>query len=98
MCFFGFLCSDEIVVPKDDEYDETVHLSYGDVKVDSTVNPSYLEVRIKASKMDSFRKGAVYLGRTNGDLCPVSAILTYMVQRGPEKGPFFWFTKSRFLT
>jgi len=99
MCFFGFLRSGEIVVPKDNEYDETVHLSYGDVKVDSTVNPSYLEVRIKASKTDPFRKGVtVYLGRTNGDLCPVSAILAYMVQRGPEKGPFFWFTKSRFLT
>ena len=69
-----------LVVTKDDEYDETVHLSYGDVKVDSTVNPSYLEVRIKALKTDPFRKGVtVYLSRTNGDLCPVSAILAYMV-------------------
>ena len=42
MCFFGFLHSGEIVALKEDEYDETVHLSYGDVKVDSTVNPSYL--------------------------------------------------------
>ena len=99
MCFFGFLRSGEIVVPKDDEYDETVHLSYGDVKVDSTINPSYLEVRIKASKTDPFRKGVtVYLGRTDGDLCPVAAVLAYMVQRGPEKGPFFWFSRSRFLT
>jgi len=57
MCFFGFLRSGEIVVLKDNEYDKTVHLSYRDVKVDSTVNPSYLEVRIKASKMDPFRKG-----------------------------------------
>ena len=68
------------MVTKDDEYDETVHLSYGDVKVDITVNPSYLEVRIKASKTEPFRKGVtVYLSRTNSDLCPVSAILAYMV-------------------
>jgi len=32
------------------------------------------------------------------DLCPVLAILAYMVQRGQEKGLFFWFTKERFLT
>ena len=90
MCFFGFLRSGEIVVPKDSEYDETVHLSYGDVRVDSTVNPQHLEVEIKASKTDPFRKGVtVYLGRTDGDLCPLSAILAYMVQRGSDKGPFF---------
>ena len=99
MCFFGFLRSGEIVVPKDSEYDEAVHLSHGDVRVDNTVNPQYLEVKIKASKTDPFRKGVtVYLGRTDADLCPVSAILAYMVQRGTEKGPFFWFTNSRFLT
>ena len=34
----------------------------------------------------------------NRDLCSFSAILVYMVQRRPEKGPFFRFTKSCFLT
>ena len=87
------------MVPKDSEYDETVHLSYGNVRVDSTVNPQHLEVEIKASKTDPFRKGVtVYLGRTDRDLCLLSAILAYMVQRGSDKGPFFWFTRSRFLT
>ena len=92
MCFFGFLCSGEVVVPTDSEYDKTVHLPYGDVRVDSTVNPQYLEVRIKESKTDPFRKGVT--GRADGDLCPVSAVLAYMVQRGPDKSPFFWFTKD----
>ncbi|XP_065884053.1 uncharacterized protein [Dysidea avara] len=99
MCFFSFLHSGEVVVPTDSGYDKTVHLSYCDVRVDSTVNPQYLEVRIKVSKTDPFRKGVtVYLGRADGDRCPVSAVLAYMVQRGPDKGPFFWFTKDRFLT
>ena len=81
MCFFGFLRSGEVVVPSEREYDATVHLSYGDVRVDNTENPQFLEVAIKASKTDPFRKGVtVYLGRTNNDLCPVSAILAYMVQ------------------
>jgi len=81
MCFFGSLRSGEVIVPKDDQYDETVHLSYGDVKVNSPSNPQYLEARIKVSKMDPFRKGVtVYLGRTDSDLCPVAAIFAYMVQ------------------
>ena len=68
-------------------------------QVDNTVDPKYLEIRIKVSKTNPFRKGVtVYLGRTGGDLCPVAAVLAYMVQRGSEKGPFFWFTKNRFLT
>ena len=99
MCFFGFLRSGEVVVPSDREYDASVHLSYGDVRVDSTENPQFIEVAIKASKTDPFRKGVtVYLGRTSSDLCPVSAVLAYMVQRGTEAGPFFWYTKDRFLT
>ena len=90
MCFFGFLRSGEVVVPTDSGYDKTVHLSYGDVRVDSTVNPQYLEVRIKVSKTDPFRKGVtVYLGRADSNLCLVSAVLAYIVQRGPDEGPFF---------
>ena len=36
----------------------------------------------------------MHLGRTNGDLCPVSAILAYMVQRGPEKRIFLLVHKE----
>ena len=87
------------MVPSDREYDPSVHLSYGDVRVDSTVQLQFLEVPLKASKTDTFRKGVtVYLGRKYSNLCPVSAILSYMVQRGSEGGPFFWFSNDRFLT
>ena len=87
------------MVPSDREYDSSVHLSYGDVQVDSTVQLQFLEVLLKASKTDPFWKGVtVYLGRTYGDLCPVSAIFSYMVQRGSEGGSFFCFSNDRFLT
>eukprot|EP00731_Ephydatia_muelleri_P033273 Em0027g21a len=99
MCFFGFLRSGEIVVPSDAEYDASVHLSYGDVKADSVQKPSYLEVAIKASKTDPFRKGVkVYLGASGAELCPVAAILSYMVIRGSLPGPFFMFEDKRPLT
>jgi len=33
MCFFGFLRSGEVVVPRDNTFDPNVHLVKGDVKV-----------------------------------------------------------------
>ena len=50
-------------------------------------------------KTDPFRKGvSVYLGVAGGELCPVAAILDYMVRRGSYKGPFFTFADGSFLT
>ena len=51
-CFFEFLQSGEVVVPSAATYDPSVHLSHGDVKVDSISAPSYITVMIKASKTD----------------------------------------------
>ena len=99
MCFFGFLRTGEVVVPSDTGYDPAVHLSYEDVKVDEVRKPSYVEVTINASKTDPFRKGVnVYLGTTGVALCPVAAILSYMVSRGSRPGPFFAFSDHRPLT
>jgi len=47
-------------------------------------------VKIKQSKMDPFRAGVkVVIACTGGELCPVAALLAYMVLRGPSDGPFF---------
>ena len=87
------------IVPSDGAYDPSVHLSYGDVRADSLVNPTYITVAIKASKMDPFRKGVtVHIGGTKSQLCPVAAVLAYMVQRGPQPGPFFLFEDGHRLT
>ena len=58
-CFFGFLPSGEVLVPLEAEFDLSVHLCYGDVKVDSTDQPCVLEVRIKAFKNRSFSQGGL---------------------------------------
>ena len=55
--FFGFLRSGEITTLSLREYDASVHLSFGDVALDSTHNPTVAQVRIKASKTDPFRQG-----------------------------------------
>ena len=61
--------------------------------------------KIKASKANPFLQGVlVYVGRTNKPLCPVSAVLAYMVMRGKAPGPLFIFqdgkplSRPRFVT
>ena len=99
MCFFRFLRAGEVVVPLASNYDPTVHLSHEDVRAENTASPQYLEIRIKASKTDPFRKGvSIYVGRGSCDLCPVAAVLNYMVQRGSAPGPFFRFVNGNYLT
>ena len=98
MCFFGFLRVGEAVSPSD-RFDPACHLAQGDVRVNNNQDPQFVVVRIKASKTDPFRQGtSVYLGRTHNELCPVAAILGYMVRRGSSEGPFFTFEDGRRLT
>ena len=97
-CFFGFLRVGEIVSPGD-KFDPAYHQAQGDVRVNDTGNPQFMTVRIKESKTDPFRKGiTIYLGKTHNKLCPVAALLSYMVQRGKGEGPFFKFADGRLLT
>ena len=67
--------------------------------MDSRSAPSLIWVQIKASKTDPFRQGVtLVIGRTNNNLCPVTAILVYMAARGPGPGPLFIWEDKRFLT
>ena len=76
LCFFGFLRSGEVTVPSDSEFDGTAYLTFRDVAIDRLQAPSMLRVRIKASKTDPFRVGVyVVVGKVDGQLCPVSALL-----------------------
>jgi len=92
LAYFGFMWIGELTVPADDEYDALIYLSWDDVMVDNPICPSRMEVLIKASKTDPFRQGvSIFIGRVAFDLCPVSAMLAYMVARGKEAGPLFRF-------
>ena len=99
LCFFGFLRSGEITVPSDSEFDDTAHLTFRDVAIDRLQAPSMLRVRIKASKTDPFRVGVdVVVGKVDGPLCPVSALLGYLLARGAGPGPLFRFEDGKPLT
>ena len=87
-----------MTVPSDMAYDPGTHLSYGDIAVDDPSSPTVIKVTIKQSKTDPFRKGVDLLtGKTNSDLCPVNALLKYLLVRGTEQGPLFRFQDGRLL-
>ena len=51
------------------------------------------------SKIDQFGSGAdVILGTTGMDLCPVAAMLAYVVSQGSSPGPFFRLSNGNCLT
>ena len=96
LCFFGFLRSGEATVPSDGAFDSKAHMTYEDVSIG---NPQTIKIRLKASKTDPFRKGVdIVIGRTKNKLCPKTAMLAYLVMRGPKPGFLFQFNDGRLLT
>ncbi len=95
-CFFGFLRSGEITLPSEASFDPATHLCFSDVSIDCIHNPQVVKLRLKASKTDPFRIGVdVVLGRTANHLCPVSALLAYLVN---NPGFLFQFANGTLLT
>ncbi len=89
-CFVGCLSSEEITLPSEASFDPATHLCFSDLSIDCIHNPQVVKLRLKASKSDPFRIGVeVVLGRTANHLCPVSALLAYLVVRG--NNPCFLF-------
>ena len=88
-----------MTVPSDASYDPGAHLSFNDIAVDDPLAPRVLKVSIKQSKTDPFRRGVdLFMGRTGTEVCPVKALLGYLVVRGNQAGPLFSFQDGRLLT
>ena len=98
-CLFGFLRSGEITAPINRTFDSTYHLTLEDISLDNISQPGPVRVCIKASKTDLFRRGVdIFLGRTSNSLCPVAALLAYLVIRGKSSGPLFCIANVAYLT
>ena len=97
--FFGFLRAGEFTVPSQQSYDPKIHLNISDIALDSHVCPSILRLRIKQSKTDPFHQGVdIYLGSTQRDVCPVSALINYIAICSACPGPLFIFQNGSYLT
>ena len=61
-----------------------------DIEVDSQEDPSMIKIHLKGSKPDQTRRGMdLHVGKIGNKLCPVAAILAYLVVRGRDNGPLF---------
>ena len=96
LAFFGFLRVSEFTIPREGAYKPSCHLSLHDISVDSRKKPRLLQLFLKQSKTDQFKHGAnIYIGATNTALCPVKAVLAYLVKRGSRPGPLFMTTEGK---
>lgn len=99
LCFFGCLRAGEALAPEDGRFDPNANLTFKDITVDSLVKPRRLDVRIKESKTDRFRRGAtVSVGWTGESVCPVKALIAFIVKRKKGPGPFFVDGDGKALT
>ena len=99
LCLFAFMCSGEICCAGGGSFNQTRDLTPQDVTVDCITNPQMLRVHLKHSKTDPFREGTdIFVARTNDELCPVTALLTRLVERGKKEGPLFQFHSGASLT
>ena len=74
-------------------------LSVGDVQVNSHSDPSVVLIHLRMSKTDVFGAGVtLHLGRVQGPVCPVKALLGYLAQRGQHPGPLFCWQDGSPLT
>ncbi len=90
MCFFGCLRAGEALAPEFGEFDAKAHLAWEDVMLERAASRKCIGLRIKESKTDRQRAGAmVTLHKTGTDICPVESVLRFMVTRGAGPGPFF---------
>ncbi len=99
LAFFGFMRSGELTVPSTRSFNPEVHLTWQDVAVDSMTNPTVIKVQLKASKTDQLRQGCtLVVGRTGDKLCPVAAVIGFMVAIGRRQGPLFQYVSGKPLT
>ena len=97
LAFFGMLRVSEYTAPSISTYEPSCHLGINDVGVNW--QRQIMHVNIKISKTDPFREGAtVRIPVLANELCPVRAMLRFLVTRPPIRGPLFQFCDGRFLT
>ena len=58
VAFFGFFRLGELLLKSGTAYNSVLHLSWGDISIDSPTNPSMVKVHFKKSKCDQFGAGA----------------------------------------
>ena len=91
--FFGFFRLGELLLAAGTTFNPRLHLALDEVAVDDPQDPKTV-LYLKQLKTDQLGQGAhIILGKTRSDLCPVAAVLGYVVSRGAHPGAFFLDTR-----
>ena len=99
LCFFSFLRSGELFYTSSRTFDQSQDLALHDISVNDARNPQTMKVHLKCLKTDPFKEGTdIFLARMNDELCPVAAMLFWLVFRGKEDGTLFQFQSRVPLT
>lgn len=97
--YFGFLRTEEFMVPNLAIFSLAIHLLMADIAVDSLQSPACLRVRIKASKTDPFCQGChIHIGLKWAPLCTVQALLAHLSLQANVPGPLFPLTHGQPLS
>ena len=85
--YFAFLRCSEFIIPSQTVFNPDIHLT---LAVDCRASPKTIAITIKCSKTNQLRRGhTIYLGRTGHSVCPVQAMIAYLVVRGGQPGALF---------
>lgn len=85
--FFTFLHSGKFTVVPGENHPTPTPV---DIQVDCCHNPSYITITIRSSKTDPFGTGCMlFAGWTNDVVCPVTALLSYLLIHPASAGPLF---------
>ena len=88
LVYFAFHRSGEFTVPSQNSFDPNGALSPADIAVDDHSCPSIMSIKRKQSKTDRTRQGiTLFVGRTGNQLCPITAMLSYLAIRPKIEGP-----------
>ena len=97
--FFGFFWLGELHPESVRSFNPSTDLAWGDVAVDSHDAPRIMQIHLKKSKCDQFGIGSdILVGATGSDLCPITAILSYIDVQGNQPGAFFPNSSHRPVT
>ena len=97
LAFFGLLRVSEYTCPSSSTFDASSNLLVSDVTIDW--KKKVARIFIKKSKTDPFRKGVtIRVGVLPHYLCPVHALIRYLMRRGTSSGPLFLFQNGAYLT
>jgi len=79
--FYGFFRLGELLLDSSVSFNPASSLAWDDVTTDNVTCPTMVKIHLKKSKCDQFGKGAdIILGRNHTALCPVAAVLSFMVE------------------